>query len=97
VLGAHAGTPPDPPSRHAPGPVPPELEAAILRALAKRPDDRFPTAAAFAEALAGAGRALEDRAARARWPRLLPLFFGVLAAAFAVSAAVTALVLEVLR
>ncbi|HKG93632.1 MAG TPA: protein kinase [Gemmatimonadaceae bacterium] len=32
--------------------VPPFLDSAVRRALAKRPDDRFPTAAAFAAALA---------------------------------------------
>ncbi len=33
--------------------VAPFLDAAVRRALSKRPDDRFPSAAAFAEALAG--------------------------------------------
>ena len=32
--------------------VPPSLDAAVRRALAKRPDERFPSAAAFAAALA---------------------------------------------
>ena len=34
--------------------LPPALAAVIMRALAKRPDDRFPTAAAMAQALAAA-------------------------------------------
>jgi serine/threonine-protein kinase len=52
-------------ARHALDPVPPlrtvrdtvtdRVEEAVVRAMAKAPADRFPTAAAFAEALAGAG------------------------------------------
>jgi tRNA A-37 threonylcarbamoyl transferase component Bud32/tetratricopeptide (TPR) repeat protein len=42
--------------------VPPAVELAVKRALARRPDDRFATAAQFAEALAG--RALEARGRR---------------------------------
>ncbi len=42
---------PAPPSSLVPS-VPPALEAALLRALAKRPDDRFPSASAMGEALA---------------------------------------------
>jgi len=45
-----ARQPPPPPSRVR-ADVPPGLEAVALRALAKRPDDRFPSAAAFADAL----------------------------------------------
>jgi eukaryotic-like serine/threonine-protein kinase len=41
---AHAARRPPPPSRFAPQPVPPELDALILRALEKSPDDRFPSA-----------------------------------------------------
>jgi serine/threonine-protein kinase len=92
VLGAHIATPPAPPSQHAP--VPAALDAAVLRALAKRPADRFPSAAAFAEELARIGRALSHDA---EGPRLLPLFLRVLAAAFVVSAAVTAVVIEASR
>ncbi len=42
----HVNEPPVPPSVVAPG-TPPDLERIILRALAKRPDQRYPTAAAF--------------------------------------------------
>jgi serine/threonine protein kinase len=52
VLAAHLETPPDPPSHHAPQPIPEELDAVILRALAKDPAARFQTAESFAEALA---------------------------------------------
>lgn len=45
---AHAFEQPELPSRIAPQPIPPELDAAILKALAKEPLDRFPTALAFA-------------------------------------------------
>src|SRR5205807_8018056 len=39
--------PPDPPRKHAPT-TPPALEAVCLKALAKRPEDRYPTAIALA-------------------------------------------------
>lgn len=45
---AHAFETPETPSRIAPQFVPPELDAAILKALAKEPLDRFPTAFSFA-------------------------------------------------
>ncbi|WP_437954732.1 serine/threonine-protein kinase [Sorangium sp. So ce119] len=46
----------DPPSARRPG-VPPELEAITLRALARDPEDRFPTARAMALALEETGLA----------------------------------------
>ncbi|MBI4953275.1 MAG: protein kinase [Myxococcales bacterium] len=60
MLQAHATRTPEPPSRHAPpshGPLPPGLEAVVMRCLAKRPEDRFATAAELGLAL---GRALAD-------------------------------------
>jgi serine/threonine-protein kinase len=39
--------------------VPEALEAAVLKALAREPDDRHPTAAAFSDALAGRGPKVE--------------------------------------
>ena len=51
LMEAHLGELPEPPSRIAPQPVPADLDHAILRALAKRPDDRFASAEAFAEEL----------------------------------------------
>lgn len=45
---AHAFEQPEAPSRIAPQVVPPELDAAIAKALAKEPLDRFPTAFSFA-------------------------------------------------
>jgi len=56
LLQAHATEIPEPPSRFAPRPIPAEVEQAVLRALAKDPDERFPSARAFAdelEAIAG--------------------------------------------
>jgi serine/threonine-protein kinase len=47
---------PDPPSRWRPT-VPPWLDAAVLKALAKRPEDRFQTAREFREALRAGLRA----------------------------------------
>jgi serine/threonine-protein kinase len=51
LLNAHISEVPALPSRAAKQPVPPELDRAILKALAKRPDDRFQTAEAFSEEL----------------------------------------------
>jgi serine/threonine-protein kinase len=50
ILAAHATVDPDPPSTRIDG-IPPELEAIVLRLLAKAPDDRFESAAALADAL----------------------------------------------
>jgi eukaryotic-like serine/threonine-protein kinase len=48
---AHALERPDPPSRHAPAPLPAALEHAIAKAMAKQPEERFQSALSFAEAL----------------------------------------------
>ena len=50
VLAAHVRTPPPPPSKFAR--MAPGLEAVILKAIAKNPNDRFQTGAEFARALA---------------------------------------------
>ncbi|HVU65833.1 MAG TPA: protein kinase [Ktedonobacteraceae bacterium] len=49
MMFAHVNTPPPPPSSFVPG-LPPTLDAVLLRGLAKKPADRFPTIAAFAQA-----------------------------------------------
>lgn len=51
LLSAHASEAPEPPSRFAKEPIPPELDRAILRALRKAPDDRFQTADELREEL----------------------------------------------
>jgi serine/threonine-protein kinase len=51
LLKANVMEQPDPPSRIAEQRIPPALDAAILRALAKSPADRFPSAEAFATEL----------------------------------------------
>lgn len=48
---AHATRTPPSPSSLLPSPLPTALEAAVMRALAKKPEDRFPSAAAFAAEL----------------------------------------------
>jgi serine/threonine-protein kinase len=51
VISKHLHVEPDPPSRHAPAGVPPELDALILACLAKSPDDRPPSARELARRL----------------------------------------------
>lgn len=51
LLAARNELDPEPPSRLARDPVPPELDALILKALARNPDERFQTAEAFEQAL----------------------------------------------
>jgi len=54
MMKAHVKDPPIPLSQRVPGlKFSPELEATIAKALAKKPDDRYATAADFAEALRG--------------------------------------------
>ncbi|WP_437756846.1 serine/threonine-protein kinase [Sorangium sp. So ce1389] len=62
VLQAHVREAPCPPSLRAAQAIPPALDRAVLKALAKRPEERFQSAEAFAEelgriaaGLAGAG------------------------------------------
>lgn len=47
LLHAHALEAPEPPSRYSLEPIPPELDRAVLKALAKDPNDRFQTADEF--------------------------------------------------
>ena len=57
VMRAHIIEAPAPPSSVAQQPIPEALDAAILKALAKTPADRFNTAEDFSAALA---RAIDD-------------------------------------
>ncbi|HEX7839495.1 MAG TPA: serine/threonine-protein kinase, partial [Kofleriaceae bacterium] len=62
----HVTQPPRPPSEFTA--IPPALEAVLLRCLAKQPEDRYPSAAALAEALEALPRAGDwTRAAAAAW------------------------------
>ena len=51
LYAAHLHATPEPPSARLGRPLPPDLEALLLRGLAKSPADRPPSAAAFREAL----------------------------------------------
>ncbi|MDC0684601.1 serine/threonine-protein kinase [Sorangium atrum] len=80
LVRAHASEVPAPPSSHAPRLVPPELDRAIMRALEKRPELRFPDAAAFAAELsriaAGLSRGVDGGSvvpSGSYWQRTAPL------------------------
>ena len=64
IMMAHSRDPVVPPSQIKPG-VPADLEHVVLRCLAKRPADRYPSAKALGEALAGCAAASEWGANRA--------------------------------
>jgi serine/threonine-protein kinase len=68
IMIAHARDPVVPPSTHAPE-IPADLEAIVLRCLAKSPEDRFPNARAVANALAACTSASQwgDGRAEAWW------------------------------
>jgi serine/threonine-protein kinase len=58
VMIAHARDPVAPPSQYRPG-LPADLEQVVLRCLAKKPEDRYPTAKALDEALAACAASSE--------------------------------------
>jgi serine/threonine-protein kinase len=61
LLNAHLHETPRPPSAVAPHFIAPALDRAVLKALAKQPGARFPSASAFAEELRRIADALEDQ------------------------------------
>ncbi len=68
LMIAHARDPVVPPSHHQPG-IPADLEAVVLRCLAKAPADRYPDARSLASALAACAAAPEwdDEKAEQWW------------------------------
>ncbi|WP_437486490.1 serine/threonine-protein kinase [Sorangium sp. So ce1014] len=68
VLRAHVREAPSPPSRHAAQVIPAAVDGAVLKALAKLPEERFQSAEAFAEELGRIGGELSDAARRAAGP-----------------------------
>jgi serine/threonine-protein kinase len=64
IMMAHGRDPVVPPSQVRPG-VPADLEQVVLRCLAKKPADRYPSVKALGEALAGCAAAAEWGANRA--------------------------------
>ncbi|HEY8106647.1 MAG TPA: protein kinase, partial [Gemmatimonadales bacterium] len=87
ILARHA-LDPVPPLRAARDTIPPAIEQTVVRALAKSPADRFPTAARFAEALATPDQTLPIRPTVAPPARRVPK----LAVAAAVTVGLIALV-----
>src|SRR5439155_914987 len=69
--------------------IPPAIEEAIVRALAKTPADRFPTAAEFVEALAAPAQRMRDPGRRtsrlAAWAGLAATLVAVAAGLFVLS------------
>ena len=57
VLAAHVRDDPEPPSRFSRDPVPPELDAVVMKALSKDPAERFQTAKEMLAALGSIGQA----------------------------------------
>jgi serine/threonine-protein kinase len=78
VAGLHLHAQPVPPSERLGRPFPQALERAILRGLAKKPEDRFVSAEAFARELriASEGVAWTPEEAQAWWTRHVPLDSG---------------------
>jgi eukaryotic-like serine/threonine-protein kinase len=75
VCGLHLHAPPVPPSQRLGRPLPEGLERAILRGLAKKPEDRFLSAEAFARELrlAQEGVSWTPEEAQTWWSRHVPL------------------------
>ena len=66
MMYQHFNTPPPPPSVFNPH-IPGEIDAVLLRALAKRPDERFPSISAFARAFQEAVQHASAARAPAPW------------------------------
>jgi len=63
VLAAHASEKPRPPSHYAKRPLPPELDAVVLKALSKQPEARYQSADEFDAELSLIEQGLGDEAA----------------------------------
>jgi eukaryotic-like serine/threonine-protein kinase len=84
LLSLHMTAAPEPPRRVAPDqPISTALEAVVLRALAKRRDDRFVSARALRRALDEASPAHPAHGRRYGQPRWLRVTVGILLTAFA--------------
>jgi serine/threonine-protein kinase len=66
ICGHHLHTPPRPPSDFTKVPIPPDLEALVLRCLAKKPEDRPSSAEELYEALVACARTSPWKVAEAR-------------------------------
>lgn len=62
LAAKHLSEAPQPPSAFSPLPVPPQLDAAIMRGLAKNPNERYQSADEFAQALRAAFGSADDDA-----------------------------------
>jgi serine/threonine-protein kinase len=72
LLHAQLNEDPAPPSRYAPQPIPPELDAAVLRAIARNPADRYQTVEVFARELVLIATTLAATPLRVRTPVAAP-------------------------
>ena len=70
----HVQTPPDPPSQRTELPIPPDLEAIVMRCLAKQPADRPSSAGELNQLLTACVTPIWTEAeAQAWWEKHLPL------------------------
>jgi serine/threonine-protein kinase len=69
LVNAQLDEKPEPPSALAPQAIPSELDAVVLKAIEKAPDDRFQTAEAFAAALEAIDRTIESETLERRLER----------------------------
>ncbi|WP_437279639.1 serine/threonine-protein kinase [Sorangium sp. So ce375] len=76
VLRAHVLEAPAPPSRVAGQRIPPALDRAVLKALAKRPEERFQSAEAFGEELGRIAAELAEEDGSGRAARMLEAGWG---------------------
>jgi serine/threonine-protein kinase len=96
-LQAHVYQTPEPPSALAPQPIPPAIDEVVLRALAKNPDERWPSAEEFSWALARAEATASPEGAPPPPPRRWPSWVAPVVVAVASALAAGLATLELCR